>query len=120
MARTGPPKVGLGELDRAEPFGCLTSFLPDVAAMLLVHGPVAKGILCCTSSAECRLLLFFGLSFPTTGNREQMRQMHSAFEQTKFRPIIDKVFDFDQLKEAYDYAQSGDHLGKIVVKVASS
>jgi len=48
-----------------------------------------------------------------------MKQMHSAFEQTQFRPIIDRTFKFDLLKEAYDYAQSGDHLGKIVVKVSS-
>jgi NADPH:quinone reductase-like Zn-dependent oxidoreductase len=54
------------------------------------------------------------------GNREQMRQMHSAFEQTQFHPIIDRVFGFDHLKEAYDYASSGDHLGKIVIKVSSS
>jgi NADPH:quinone reductase-like Zn-dependent oxidoreductase len=45
--------------------------------------------------------------------------MHAAFELSQFRPVINKVFEFDQLKEAYDYSVSGDHLGKIVVKVGA-
>jgi NADPH:quinone reductase-like Zn-dependent oxidoreductase len=58
-------------------------------------------------------------SFPfVIGNREQAKKMHAAFELSQFRPVINKVFEFEQLKEAYDYSVSGDHIGKIVVKVA--
>lgn len=44
--------------------------------------------------------------------------MHAAFELSEFRPVINKVFEFHQLKAAYDYSVAGDHFGKIVVKVA--
>lgn len=55
---------------------------------------------------------------PVIGNREQAKKMHAAFELSQFRPVVNKVFEFEQLKEAYDYSVSGDHIGKIVVKVA--
>jgi NADPH:quinone reductase-like Zn-dependent oxidoreductase len=44
--------------------------------------------------------------------------VHAAFELSQLRPVINKVFDLEQLKEAYDYSVSGDHIGKIVVRVA--
>ena len=34
------------------------------------------------------------------------------------RPVIDKVFAFEELKEAYSYLETQKHVGKIVVKVA--
>ena len=34
------------------------------------------------------------------------------------KPVVDRVFDFDQAKEALQYLQSGRHFGKVVVKVA--
>ncbi|KAJ7601895.1 hypothetical protein DFH06DRAFT_1351888 [Mycena polygramma] len=33
------------------------------------------------------------------------------------RPIIDKVFSFDQAKEAYAYLESQAHVGKVVIKI---
>jgi len=34
------------------------------------------------------------------------------------KPFIDKVFAFEDLKEAYYYLESQKHVGKLVVKVA--
>lgn len=53
-----------------------------------------------------------------TGNKQQFTDMNRAFEIGGVRPIVDKVFEFDQLKEAYDYLQPGKHMGKVVVRVA--
>ncbi len=36
------------------------------------------------------------------------------------RPVIDKVFPFDQALKAYAYLQSQAHVGKVVIKVADS
>ncbi len=33
--------------------------------------------------------------------------------------VIDRVFKFDQAKEAYAYMQSGRHFGKIVIQLES-
>jgi NADPH:quinone reductase-like Zn-dependent oxidoreductase len=35
------------------------------------------------------------------------------------RPVIDKVFPFDQARDAYAYLESANHFGKVVIKVAS-
>jgi NADPH:quinone reductase-like Zn-dependent oxidoreductase len=50
-------------------------------------------------------------------NREDYREMVSAMELAGIKPIIDKVFSFEQLKEAYEYSLAGSHFGKIVVKL---
>jgi len=51
------------------------------------------------------------------GSREHFEAMNKAIEQNKLRPVIDKVFPFDQAKEAYKYLQSGQHFGKVVIRV---
>ncbi|RYX85751.1 NAD(P)-dependent alcohol dehydrogenase [bacterium] len=36
---------------------------------------------------------------------------------TKIQPIIDRVFPWEQTREAYDYMKSGAHFGKVVISV---
>jgi NADPH:quinone reductase-like Zn-dependent oxidoreductase len=36
----------------------------------------------------------------------------------KTRPIIDKVFTFDEVIDAFAYLESQQHVGKVVIKVA--
>lgn len=38
-----------------------------------------------------------------------------ALEMINKKPIIDKIFNYEQLSDAFDYLQSGAHLGKICV-----
>ncbi len=33
------------------------------------------------------------------------------------RPVVDKVFSFDEVIQAYAYLQSQAHVGKVVIKV---
>jgi NADPH:quinone reductase-like Zn-dependent oxidoreductase len=33
------------------------------------------------------------------------------------KPVIDKVFGFDQVKEAMQHMESGSHFGKIVIRL---
>ena len=54
----------------------------------------------------------------TAGNKHQFTDMHRSFEVAGVKPIVDKVFEFDQLKEAYEYLQAAKHIGKVVVRVA--
>lgn len=42
-----------------------------------------------------------------------------AIAANGIKPVIDKVFGFDQVQAAYRYMASGAHLGKIVIRVAA-
>jgi len=49
------------------------------------------------------------------GSREMFEQMNRAIAQSRLRPIVDRVFPFAEAREAYDYLESGQHFGKVVV-----
>jgi NADPH:quinone reductase-like Zn-dependent oxidoreductase len=43
--------------------------------------------------------------------------MNRAIELHGIRPVIDRVFPFEETKEAYRYLKSGAHFGKVVIAV---
>jgi NADPH:quinone reductase-like Zn-dependent oxidoreductase len=43
--------------------------------------------------------------------------MVRAIEASGMEPVIDKVFDFDNLKDAYQHMVDGKHFGKVVVRL---
>ena len=51
------------------------------------------------------------------GGRDMHDQSHRALEVNAIHPVIDRVFTFDQGKDAYASMQSGRHFGKIVVEL---
>lgn len=51
------------------------------------------------------------------GSKESFNAMNRALEAKGVHPIIDKTFRFEDLKKAYEYVQSGNHLGKVVIMV---
>ena len=51
------------------------------------------------------------------GSVQQFNAMNDAIEMHKIKPIIDKIFEFEDLKSAYEYQWSQKHIGKIVVKI---
>ena len=44
--------------------------------------------------------------------------MNRALSAHKIHPVVDKVFDFEHLRDAYEYQDSQQHVGKVVVKVS--
>ena len=46
---------------------------------------------------------------------EDMNRLISA---VKLRPVVDKVFSFEEAKQAYEHLQSQKHVGKVVIRVA--
>lgn len=51
------------------------------------------------------------------GNREQFAAMNRAIERAQLRPVVDRVFPFEQAVEALKYLQSGQHQGKVCVNL---
>jgi len=43
--------------------------------------------------------------------------MNVAIEVNGLRPVIDRVFDFDQAADAFRYQQSASLFGKVVIRV---
>jgi len=51
------------------------------------------------------------------GNRAMFESMNVAIEVNGIKPVVDKVFAFEQAAEAYRYQQSGAHFGKVVIRI---
>ncbi len=54
------------------------------------------------------------------GSRAMFEAMSRAIEVAGLRPVIDRVFPFEDAKEALKHLESGAHFGKVVIQVASS
>lgn len=44
--------------------------------------------------------------------------MNRLIAAHKIRPVINKVFEFDEAKEAFEYYQAQKHIGNVVIRVA--
>lgn len=51
------------------------------------------------------------------GSRHMFEDMNRLISQHHLKPIIDKTFEFGEVKDALKYMESGSHFGKIVVKI---
>lgn len=51
------------------------------------------------------------------GSGDMQKQMHDALETNKIHPVVDRIFTFNQAKDAYTYMESAKHFGKIVVRI---
>jgi len=45
--------------------------------------------------------------------------MNQAIAANRVKPVIDRVFGFDEVRAAYQHMASGVHFGKIVIRVAA-
>ena len=52
------------------------------------------------------------------GPKDRFEEMVEFYEKNLIRPVVDKVFEFERVKEALEYLYSGGHFGKVVVRVA--
>jgi len=51
------------------------------------------------------------------GPQDRFKKMLRFYEKHQIHPVVDKVFEFDQAKEALKYLLSGAHFGKVVIKI---
>lgn len=51
------------------------------------------------------------------GPRDRFEEMLKFYEEKEIKPVVDKVFKFEESKEALKYLFSGGHFGKVVIKV---
>lgn len=51
-----------------------------------------------------------------TGSREMFEEMNRFIETNQLEPVIDRIFTFNEAREALKYLESGSHFGKVLVK----
>ncbi|KAG2379067.1 hypothetical protein C9374_007705 [Naegleria lovaniensis] len=51
------------------------------------------------------------------GSREMFENMNRVIEQHKIHPVVDKVFKFEEAKEALHHLLSQKHVGKVVISI---
>jgi len=52
------------------------------------------------------------------GSRQMFEAMNAAVSLHKIHPVIDRVFEFDEAREAYLYMKGQQHVGKVVIRIA--
>ncbi len=52
----------------------------------------------------------------TVGNRDGMEAMMRAISQHAIKPVVDRTFAFEELRDALDYLARGVHFGKICIR----
>jgi len=51
------------------------------------------------------------------GSRRHFEAMNDAIERFKIHPVIDRRFPFEDARDAYSYLKSGQHFGKVVIRI---
>ena len=53
----------------------------------------------------------------SVGSTQMFDAMNRAISANKLKPVVDKVFSFDEVQAAYQHMASGAHFGKIVIRI---
>jgi len=67
-------------------------------------------------------LLFKGATYRGVliGSRSQFEDMNRFISVTKLKPVVDKVFPFEEAQDAFRHLESQKHVGKVVIKVTKN
>lgn len=59
-----------------------------------------------------------GLREVFVGSRSMFEDRSRAIAVNRMEPVVDKVFGFDEVTEAFDYQWNRKHFGKVVIRIA--
>jgi NADPH:quinone reductase-like Zn-dependent oxidoreductase len=77
------------------------------------------GVLAGRGEFDPRIMMLKGVRLQGiyVGSREMFEEMNRAIALAGMRPVIDRVFEFEELHQAMQYMESGAHFGKICLHV---
>jgi NADPH:quinone reductase-like Zn-dependent oxidoreductase len=94
--------------------------LKKAIAALRLGGAVAFVGLLHGMTAEVDLVTFMGkcsrVEAVDVGSREMFEAMNKAIAFHAMRPVVDRVFDFSELRQALNYLKEGRHFGKVCLR----
>ena len=90
-----------------------------------IGGPIAFiGVLAGPPQGNTRLPLIVmqqqRIQGVTVGSDEDLQAMADAIALNKLRPVVDRVFAFEDAKDAFAYMASGKHFGKVAIAIGKS
>jgi NADPH:quinone reductase-like Zn-dependent oxidoreductase len=95
--------------------------LPEAIAAARVGGTVAFIGLLTGAKVEIDLVALMGKSARIqaidVGSRAMFESMNRAIAAAALRPAVDRVFGFDQAREAFRYLEGRTHFGKVCVRL---
>jgi len=50
-------------------------------------------------------------------NGKELAEITKLLEAGKLKPVIDKIYPFDQIKDAHTYSETGHAKGKIIIRI---
>jgi NADPH:quinone reductase-like Zn-dependent oxidoreductase len=53
----------------------------------------------------------------TVGSVEDLKAMVDGIAASRMKPVIDRTFSFDQVKQAFAHMESGAHFGKVAIEI---
>jgi NADPH:quinone reductase-like Zn-dependent oxidoreductase len=94
--------------------------LKDAIAAVRLGGTVAFVGLLQGMTAEIDLVAFMGkcarVEAVDVGSREMFEAMNKALDFHAVRPVVDRVFGFNEVGAALTYLSSGRHVGKVCLR----
>jgi len=95
--------------------------LPRALQVLALDGHIALigGLSGFGAAVPAGALMGIGASMTGiyVGSREDFENMNEFIAQHRIRPYIDRVFEFEDADEAFDFMENGSYFGKIVIRV---
>jgi len=110
--------VGISEMDR-----CIRACASNGRIMLIGSNPVQRG----GTPLEFeglksfpRNMIMHGLTIQgvIVGSRRMLENLVAAVATNRMHPIIDRVFPFEEARDAVAYMQGGEKIGKILIRVS--
>ncbi len=84
-------------------------------------GRGGQNILLATAGPMARALGRRQVLFPLPqGNAALARHLGQLMDRGAYRPVVDRTFDFDELREAYTYVDAGRKVGNVVVTMPAA
>ncbi len=108
--------VGLGEMENCLLAATSNGRIMHIGANPVVHnqGPQEPAALSALPNIILKNLTIRGI---IVGSRRMFVDLIQAMVTNDIKPIIDRVFDWDEIYDVIAYMESGEKIGKIVIRV---
>ncbi|GAB1526352.1 hypothetical protein RhiTH_009519 [Rhizoctonia solani] len=102
--------------------GTLVQSLKSVARQGIVHviGALAQGEPTGETVQDVASALLFGqatMSGTFVGSKVMCERLDAFIAEHKIKPVVDRVFGWAEVHNAFDYQLKGSHFGKIIIKI---